>query len=286
MWFYLCNMYLLKLKRGKSTLNQMARVPVIRMSLLQKLEKQKRRRKNTKRSPKRRSTKRERRGRKGTTQIHQNIFKCTLCIMYSICLTQSLLCLFAFEMQKWIGLPFYFTKIEFVIFHINLGNTKLFGGIKNCFVVCNCVFCFFIFKSVLKMRKRKKRLLQCSPRFVQTKSQKSPNKSSCIGATKKRKANSMITKQNFEILEAISIKIKCYTYFDIDNYMGYDFYLNKFSVYCREKSPPSYGNRRKIDRIPYGNQQKFTASGRKIKGRGTLVCIQFDILWKWHDFVT
>lgn len=128
------------------------------------------------------------------------------------------------------------------------------------------------------MRKRKKRLLQCSPRFVQTKSQKSPNKSSCIGATKKRKANSMITKQNFEILEAISIKIKCYTYFDIDNYMGYDFYLNKFSVYCREKSPPSYGNRRKIDRIPYGNQQKFTASGRKIKGRGTLVCIQFDIL--------
>lgn len=95
-----------KLRRGKSTLNQMARVPVIRMSLLQKLEKQKRRRKNTRRSPKRRSTKRERRGRK-----------------------------------------------------------------------------------VLKMRKRKKRLLQCSPRFVQTKSQKSPNKSSCIGATKKRKAN-------------------------------------------------------------------------------------------------
>lgn len=57
-----------------------------------------------------------------------------------------------------------------------------------------------------------------------------------------------------------------------------------FSIYCREKSPPSYGNRRKIDRVPYGNQQKFTASGRKIKGRGTLVCIHSDIWWKWPGF--
>lgn len=95
-----------KLKRGKSTLNQMPRVPVIRMSLLQKLKKQKRRRKSTRRSPKRRSTKRERRRKK-----------------------------------------------------------------------------------VLRMRRKKRRLLQCSPRFVPTKSQKSHNKSSCTGATKKRKAN-------------------------------------------------------------------------------------------------
>lgn len=95
-----------KLKRGKNNLNQMPRVLVIQMSLLQKLKKLKRRRKSTRRSPKRRSTKRERRGRK-----------------------------------------------------------------------------------VLRMRRRKKRLLQCLPRFVPTKSLKSHNKSSCTGATKKRKAN-------------------------------------------------------------------------------------------------
>lgn len=63
----------------------------------------------------------------------------------------------------------------------------------------------------------------------------------------------MIIKLNFEIFEVIFIKIKCYIYFDIDNYMGYDFYLNMFFVYCREKLFFSYGNRRKIDRIFYGN---------------------------------
>ncbi|XP_062593249.1 peptidyl-prolyl cis-trans isomerase G-like, partial [Saccostrea cucullata] len=46
--------------------------------------------------------------------------------------------------------------------------------------------------------------------------------------------------------------------------------VNKEEEMEKEKSPPGYGNRRRIDRIPYGNKPKFTASGRKIKGRGTL----------------
>lgn len=42
----------------------------------------------------------------------------------------------------------------------------------------------------------------------------------------------MIIKLNFEIFEVIFIKIKCYIYFDIDNYMGYDFYLNFLYQIC------------------------------------------------------
>lgn len=36
------------------------------------------------------------------------------------------------------------------------------------------------------------------------------------------------------------------------------------------KSPPGYGQRRPIDRIPYSSQVKVTRSGRRIKGRGTV----------------
>lgn len=42
----------------------------------------------------------------------------------------------------------------------------------------------------------------------------------------------MIIKLNFEIFEVIFIKIKCYIYFDMDNYMGYDFYLNFLYQIC------------------------------------------------------
>lgn len=121
------------------------------------------------------------------------------------------------------------------------------------------------------MRKRKKRLLQCSPRFVQTKSQKSPNKSSCIGATKKRKANSMITKQDFEILEAISIKIKCYTYFDIDNYMGYDFYLNFLYQICSlfivgKSHPLVMVTEGRLTEFLMGTSKNLQPVGEKLKG--------------------
>ncbi|XP_033731856.1 peptidyl-prolyl cis-trans isomerase G-like isoform X2 [Pecten maximus] len=36
------------------------------------------------------------------------------------------------------------------------------------------------------------------------------------------------------------------------------------------KSPPGYGQRRPVDRIPYSSQVKVTRSGRRIKGRGTV----------------
>ncbi|XP_021347801.1 serine/arginine repetitive matrix protein 2-like isoform X1 [Mizuhopecten yessoensis] len=38
----------------------------------------------------------------------------------------------------------------------------------------------------------------------------------------------------------------------------------------KAKSPPGYGQRRPIDRIPYSSQVKVTRSGRRIKGRGTV----------------
>ncbi|XP_060081903.1 peptidyl-prolyl cis-trans isomerase G-like [Ylistrum balloti] len=38
----------------------------------------------------------------------------------------------------------------------------------------------------------------------------------------------------------------------------------------KAKSPPGFGQRRPIDRIPYSSQIKITRSGRRIKGRGTV----------------
>lgn len=107
----------------------------------------------------------------------------------------------------------------------------MFLVFKNCFVVCKWCILFLIFKSVLRMRRKKRRLLQCSPRFVPTKSQKSHNKSSCTGATKKRKANSMITKQNFRYLKPFLYKSNV-IYNDMYDYMGYDFDLNFLYQMC------------------------------------------------------
>ncbi|KAL3836022.1 hypothetical protein ACJMK2_021475 [Sinanodonta woodiana] len=38
----------------------------------------------------------------------------------------------------------------------------------------------------------------------------------------------------------------------------------------KEVSPPGYGQRRQVDRIPYGTKYSYSASGRKIKGRGNV----------------
>ncbi|CAG2254567.1 PPIG [Mytilus edulis] len=38
----------------------------------------------------------------------------------------------------------------------------------------------------------------------------------------------------------------------------------------RERSPPRFGNRRNIERLPYGNRTQYDQKGRKIKGRGTI----------------
>ncbi|KAJ8306826.1 hypothetical protein KUTeg_014910 [Tegillarca granosa] len=38
----------------------------------------------------------------------------------------------------------------------------------------------------------------------------------------------------------------------------------------KEKSPPGYGNRRPIERVPYSARVNYSSSGRKIKGRGTV----------------
>lgn len=38
----------------------------------------------------------------------------------------------------------------------------------------------------------------------------------------------------------------------------------------RERSPPRFGNRRNLERLPYGNRTQYDQKGRKIKGRGTI----------------
>jgi hypothetical protein len=72
-------------------------------------------------------------------------------------------------------------------------------------------------------------------------------------------------------LERTEIAFLLYRFICLNNSIIYHYHKVTYIPFFRERSPPRFGNRRNLERLPYGNRTQYDQSGRKIKGRGTIV---------------